>query len=107
MAVANIVVSLPCSAVNVASYSAFWCPLPPAVLKCLTVGRGLAKVGGQHRRFQVSFLRSAPEAMLAAKLKKREGRERERQKDREKETESRERRKEKKRNRKREKDRLT
>ena len=53
MAVANIVMSLPFPAVNMASYTAFWCPLPPAVLKSAVVLR--AEVAGRHRRFQVGF----------------------------------------------------
>ena len=58
----------------------------PCLQRC-KVGRSLAKVGGQHRRFQVSFLQIGALAMemSAAKLKERK-REREKERERERKT---------------------
>jgi len=74
----------------------------------LKEGRSLTKVGGQHRRFQVSFVPIGAPDMLAAKFKererktKREGRNRERERKCEKEKREKQRETEK-----REKDRKT
>ena len=72
----NIVVSLPISAVSMASYSAVWCPLPPAVLKSAVVlpkfkvGWTATPFPGQH------FTDRRPGGDFGSEMKKHRRRER-------------------------------